>query len=116
MNLEHQAAYEPTGYYATRLNPILMDLPISWPSIDSFGVVGVVVAAVAAALFAFVFFEDGYEMVGIHWGVQEQIRAQLIMARYLKIHIIHPLKSNHLDILTQTHTTFFDPLGHRFCV
>ena len=72
MNLEHQAAYEPTGYYATRLNPILSDLPISWPSIDSFGVVGVVVTAVAVALFAFVFFEDGYEMVGIHWGVKNR--------------------------------------------
>ena len=32
------------------------------------------------------------------------------MARYLKIHITYPLKSNHLDILTQTHTTLFDPL------
>ena len=47
---------------------------------------------------------------GYTLGCQEQIRAQLIMARYLKIHIIHPLKSKHLDILTQTHTTFFDPL------
>lgn len=54
------------------------------------------------------FFEDGYEMVGIHWPVK--IRAQLIITRYLKIHILHPLKSDHLDILTQTHTTFFDPL------
>ena len=70
MNLEHQAAYEPTGYYATRLNPILMDLPISWPSIDSFGVV---VTAVAAALFAFCIFWRWLWDGGYTLGCQEQI-------------------------------------------